>query len=351
MEKEQHIHELIDQYLQGTLVGQELDKFKIKLKDDPTFEKQVQLQKAIIEEIEKSRNAELKLLLQGKLKKKKKAVIIPFERKTLAVAASVLSVLALGLVIKTMLPTMNETLSQKTENQDKVELKNNKVEDADDSFEVVTNSEQVTEDSVPAPPVEKPELLVVAEDDAEETLSDDVTFSDEPAEVDFSKLKKDEDVINGKDVKATRDSMLGFSSAPIWVYTENYPIKTVEEKEADEENSGILNRKKKTKDNNEVTKATTVTNESQSPVVVKSQSKTIRVEFWESIVNFKGYKYDGTKLLLFDTAPGSSVSLAVYNDTTYLKKDNVYYLLIPNGKFNQMARLTDPSILSILQSK
>ena len=103
MTREQHTHELIDQYLSGELMGQDLDKFKIRLKDDPEFLAQVQLQKAIIQNIELHRNAELKAMLAEKIKRK--GFIIPFGTRPLAVAATLLALLAFGLVIKTMLPT------------------------------------------------------------------------------------------------------------------------------------------------------------------------------------------------------------------------------------------------------
>jgi len=113
MTKEQHTHEWIDQYLNGDLAGQDLDKFKIRLKDDADFLRQVQVQKAIIQSIEFNRNAELKALLTSATSKRK--FIIPFAKRPLAIAATLLSIMAFGLVLKTVLPEQMNRLSSSEE--------------------------------------------------------------------------------------------------------------------------------------------------------------------------------------------------------------------------------------------
>jgi len=75
------------------------------------------------------------------------------------------------------------------------------------------------------------------------------------------------------------------------------------------------------------------------------------VEFWESIVKFKGYKYDGKTLLLFDTPVSASIALQSYEGVTYLNKNGVFYKLIPNSSFNQMSRVTNADLLKILNTK
>lgn len=348
MDKQQHIHELIDQYLTGELIGQELDKFKIRLKEDPAFLQQVQVQKAIISSIEASRQAELKAMLVAS-KAKKRRLIIPFGNRSLAVAASILSLLAFGLIIKTMLPN---GISELTKNDEPIEQEaavDSNQEVSTEGPEIVNTDPEVEPDSIDFP--QTPEIAVV--DDIEETYTDDPkALFENDDNLDLSDLKKDEDEIDGSDFKAKRDSLLGSKNVPLWVVAfeteQNRNDSPVTVTEAKKE-GGLFS--KKNKDKEEASDKVTSGSSAETKASIKNLGTNIRVEFWESIVNFKGYKFDGSTLLLFDTPVTTSVVIKSYDGSTYLLKNGAYYKLVPNSSFNQMSKVSDATLLKVLNTK
>ena len=347
MDKQQHIHELIDQYLTGELMGQELDKFKIRLKEDPAFLQQVQVQKAIISSIETSRKAELKAMLVAS-KSKKRGLIIPFGNKSLAIAASILSLLAFGLIIKTMLPNGIGELSKSEKPEATKEVVVDTNQDSNSTEDEVAQSEaDVESDSAE---ISQPPVIALVEDTEETTMDNNDVMFEEDAELDLSELKKDEDEIDGSDFKAKRDSLLGSKNVTLWVVA--YEVQVDRSADATQvteaKKDGFFSKKNK---NKEVEDKAVTQGNTEVKTLTQSQGASIRVEFWESIVKFKGYKFDGQTLLLFDTPVSSPVVLKSYNGNTYLNKNGVYYKLIANSSFNQMSRVVDTSLLQILNSK
>lgn len=347
MDKQQHIHELIDQYLSGELIGQELDKFKIRLKEDPAFEQEVQVQKAIIHSIEAHRRAEIKAMLVAS-KAKKRGLIIPFGNRSLAVAASILSLLAFGLIIKTMLPNGIGELTKNEEPPVTNEVVVDNDQESDDTSEEISDNKpfDVSDSSETTQP---PEIVIVEDtDDLTDHPNEGLFETDD--DLDLSELKKDEDEIDGSDFKAKRDSLLGSKNVNLLVMTYDVQAaRTAETTQSTESKSGgLFNKKSKEKD--EADKGD-VSSDDDHKAITKTQGPNIRVEFWESIVKFKGYKFDGKTLLLFDTPVSASIVLQSYEGTTYLNKNGVFYKLIPNSNFNQMSRVTNAELLKVLNTK
>ncbi len=101
MEKDQQNIELIDNYLKGNLSDHAVQEFEQKLKTDTAFSAAVALQKDIISGIESHFDAQLKEKLQNIESEfsqdKKETKVIPLQNwKPLAVAASVVLILAVG---------------------------------------------------------------------------------------------------------------------------------------------------------------------------------------------------------------------------------------------------------------
>tara|TARA_Y100000782_G_C10188984_1_gene269093 strand:- start:15462 stop:16367 length:906 start_codon:yes stop_codon:yes gene_type:complete len=62
-------------------------------------------------------------------------------------------------------------------------------------------------------------------------------------------------------------------------------------------------------------------------VSTKDDQQLIMVEFWESPINYKGFKMANHKLLLYGLEVDNNVSLIALNDSLYLHHVNVYYNL------------------------
>ncbi|MBO6515167.1 MAG: hypothetical protein JJ975_01275 [Bacteroidia bacterium] len=355
MTEEQHIHELIDQYLRGELFGQELDKFKIRLKDDEAFLQQVQLQKAIIQSIEANRNAELKEML--KKRTQRSSFFIPFGKRPLAIAATLLSLLAFGLVLKTMLPSnMSELAENYEDSASDEEVAEYKVEDTGQKEETNngTPTETKEEGALPNTDEEPNPELAFSYDEVEEDA--DVQLSADDEEIDISRLKADEDQLDGSNVTAQRDTLLGSKNIPVWAYLVAQQETRAEYLEEDgvETTEVSKDTRKKTRRERKIVEAERADNvditDKQPPATTfeQKQSGSLRIEYWHSIVNFKGYKFDGSKLLLFDTPQDLPLKVIQYNGSTYLKKGSTFYQVIPNNNFNHLSKVSDNEVLKIL---
>ena len=351
MDNQQHIHEWIDQYLNGELVGQELDKFKIRLKDDPDFLRQVQVQKAIIQEIEAQRSAELKAMLAARTKRSS-GLIIPFGRKPMAIAAIILSVLALGLLLKINMPFSPNDLAENTEEAPPPveEIPSDEPQKTDETEQMVVDDSLTIEGNAEMPEEPAPEIAVV-DDDVEMEAADesDVLLSEDEVDESISTMREKESKLDGSNVKPTRDSMIGAKMITVTSYSmpavRKDQVDVVVPSNEDDEKKGIFKRKSKTE---QTTAKEVQSNNDGIDEMIKTPKGSIRVEYWVSIVNFKGYKFDGKKLLLFDTPTTASVALKEYNQQTYLVKNGSYYLLVPNSAFNQLRKVSDEATLNIL---
>lgn len=112
----------------------------------------------------------------------------------------------------------------------------------------------------------------------------------------------------------------------------------------------VLSKNDDGKNNNQVSTGDGGNN-FQGGSVLKVAGTIVRIEFWESSVGFKGYKFSADRLLLFDVLPEDHISLTYIDNTLYMKKRGVYYKLKSSGKFEQYQEEKRPEVLSILQSE
>jgi len=76
----------------------------------------------------------------------------------------------------------------------------------------------------------------------------------------------------------------------------------------------------------------------------------LKIEYWQSVVNFRGYKLSDNKLQLFDIKPEENVSLKYLDNNLYIKKSGMNYKLIPSGNFEQLQKVNNTEIINKLDS-
>ena len=74
----------------------------------------------------------------------------------------------------------------------------------------------------------------------------------------------------------------------------------------------------------------------------KKDPKNIRVEFWRSPINYKGYKYSNNKLVLFGIYIYEGASLESRNNKIYLNYANTYYLIEKADDFQPLMAVKLP---------
>jgi hypothetical protein len=82
----------------------------------------------------------------------------------------------------------------------------------------------------------------------------------------------------------------------------------------------------------------------------RSKTKMVQVEFWKSPVNFRGYKWDTRKLLLFGFYDYEYIYIKYLNDNYYMQYGTLYYLLEPSDTFSSMSMITDEPLIKELNS-
>jgi hypothetical protein len=76
--------------------------------------------------------------------------------------------------------------------------------------------------------------------------------------------------------------------------------------------------------------------------------RNIEVEFWKSIVNFKGYQYDGSKVKLYGIDQTKALNFKELDDRLYVSIEDNNYYLEKNTKYNRLVLVTNPTLLKVL---
>jgi len=321
---------LIDRFLKGELSGNALDEFKNRMKVNPEFAEEVWSQKAIIEGIKLARRNQLLAVLKGDklpsvvpvsisseptpspIESSIEKTELPFSANKLkpkinnwyfAAAAVLFTGLFLYFVFGYYLPRQNGSYSHidSSSNDSKKGNQNNvNIDEPEDSIDLAYN-----------PYKNDTAKLKLPKDDIATEIKPKT-----PEPGDSIKIEKD---------RKKAESLFSVSSLEL-IKPEDVPPK----------------------DPN-------VSNDNTSPdlkvgEVRKVKSSTVKVEYWQSVVNFKGYKLNGSNLQLFDVSPEEGVSLKFLDKHLYMKKNGSYYKLNPSGSFETYQKESNPEIIKLLET-
>ncbi|HNW70704.1 MAG TPA: hypothetical protein PKI01_09895 [Bacteroidales bacterium] len=90
-----------------------------------------------------------------------------------------------------------------------------------------------------------------------------------------------------------------------------------------------------------------LTDQRQTP---RKQKGTLKVEFWRSPLNYKGYKLDENKLVLFGLYEFNNLSIIGYNNELFIKYNKEYYLIEYTDDFRSFVLMKNESLLKELNS-
>ncbi|MCB0735250.1 MAG: hypothetical protein H6608_05400 [Flavobacteriales bacterium] len=342
MNQDQHTYELIDLYLRGELIGEDLDLFKIKLREDEGFLRQVQLQKAIIQHVQQAREADLRTIFDKK--KKRRGAIIPFNRRVLSVAAVILSITAFGMILKMFLPA--DLLSDQSTTTPQEEVLT-QTEETPTVVDTMISNRPADEEEVEDEEVTVPEIAMVEDDEVpdQSVLSTD-------ADDDISRLKEEEDLLDGRNIEAKKDQLLTTRQIIPMVYSFEVKAPAAASAEADVETvdetaTKATKKEGDSKDTQKVAQANTERAEIAN-VPVQRPGTQVNVEYWRSIVNFTGYSYNGTKLKLFQVPPDARLKIVVYQNKTYLKWEGAFYQLLQTDEYETFVKVKDAEVLKVI---
>jgi hypothetical protein len=77
----------------------------------------------------------------------------------------------------------------------------------------------------------------------------------------------------------------------------------------------------------------------------------LRVEFWKSPINYKGYKTGKNKLVLFGVEQFNMISFKLLNNMLYMHYISDYYQIEKSDDFKSLTPVNNPQLLSQLNNK
>lgn len=85
---------------------------------------------------------------------------------------------------------------------------------------------------------------------------------------------------------------------------------------------------------------------------IKNQKGAItsfKVEFWQSPINYRGYKMSKNKIVLFGIDPNDEIKILHLEEEIFMKKNQTFYKLSFTDEFRQFEKVTDITITSKLK--
>ena len=344
-------YHLINDYLNGDLQGTTLDIFKSRLNSEKGLRKAVSEQKAIIAALNTVREQELRDILKSDTKKKKVIAIGPYLKTTgLAAAAIAILVVAFFSIRPYITDSADNNTAQESKAKPQQTLEKPKpiTEDSiliadNPAIETTTIDTQTLAIIEPIPLVEK---MLEEEEDA---IEDSETLE----ENDISELELENAVVPKKstatapstsadlDVVVKSDQLLTSQS---FVVTTISPIFKKENKDVVQndaaESSTRDDKINKSKEDADAPEA------EEDKVAYKNRS--ISVEYWNSVVNYTGYKYTGQKVQLYGIDQKAALKFKELDNRLYLQIKGTQYFLEQNNKYNRLVEVINPTLLKVL---
>lgn len=352
-------YHLINDYLSGELSGRALDNFKAELNINTELQEQVALQKTIIKGLTETREAELKAYITEHTAKKGVVFFTPAVRMALASAAAIALVVSAFFVFKNIQGSGEETLTNtrpvNTEDTTPV-VKENKIS-AIDSLQLQDTQLLAIEEVIPllledivddAEIVNDEEVEKVKEEEEEESIPE--VYKPETDELDKeTKEPALDDATDGVEKVSTSDKDFDIKSDKLisnrnfLVYSINPNINAYQNDVEVAETTSTSG--KTTREAKKEAKAKAEEDNNKSVVI---STRNINVEYWKSVVNYKGYNYNGGVVKFYGVEKDKSMDFKELESRLYVKMNGKQYFIEKNRKYNRLTEVTNPTLLKVL---
>ena len=366
MNIDQKTYELINSYLTGELNGRKLDAFKARLKKEEDLRNKLEFQQAIIDGIKEVRTQELKNFINDNVEKEQK-IQNPFLKTGLSIAASIAIILVIFFSVKPFINSESTTSHSKVSidslnaigglNQQEVEdnlvhidpiIPEQKLIDTQLIAKALSLEPQLTEKELDEVDLQEDEI----DNEFDETDQDMLSEYEDSTAADFSmeQLVTTNDTFNNN-ARLTSERTLSIESDEIRtdsivkkdkLLAKSYisiRLLSITKGKDDIETSQDVDDE--VTDNNLVERAKKDRN-------IRINKSTIQIEYWESVVGFNGYKYDGSKLQVYGITPNENIALSSLDNRLYLKKGNQYYRIAKSNTTHKFSPITNLILLKVL---
>jgi hypothetical protein len=359
MTMDEQTYHSIDAYLSGELQGRKLDEFKAELRTNEDLQESVTIQEKIISAVNAERDKELKEYLIGKTRKKV-LQIAPIYRTWMLTAAAIALLIVAAI---TLIPYINTTpeknttaipLPQKKKTTDSKVYEPAPLQETETTT-VDTQTLAIAKVPDDTEPEDENVILEIEDEDefteplAEQNSGDMITSVTETDKT-TDALKINTPVIKNippdqpitiqksTDIEVRGDELLASRRFTVPGIEPNFSIDATR---LDERQKDSATGKKKDENKNISTERENVTD-------YAATSREVEVEYWKSVVNYKGYQYDGTKVKLYGIDTTKTLSFKELDSRLYLKSEGKQYYLEKNKKYNRLVEVTNPTLLKVL---
>jgi hypothetical protein len=358
---EEH-NELFDLYLQGKLQGADLAAFESRLSADKAFAEAFQVHRILVEGIRDHGRQELKNYLKehGKVHLAGKSAR-PFNMRYAAAAAIVLVAGIYAAVHFYISPSTAPEIAVSTHKEKALST------DSNGAYSVPEHlQEHLAENSPPPPALKEEAINQPSAFQAPEVVETEIIDRDEiglppVADVVESDLVKREDNLTVLSEKRLQDSTMTVPVLFVFLdeqqsdkeESKTRPLSEISVKKATTESYEPQRNRAKGKsaklprnyDNNasnsnnsgndtykavadsvQVTGNAPAANGAYVKANKDLSNRKIQVEFWQSPVHFRGYKYTANNIILYSVQPASA-RIFIVNGKTYLRTEGIVYLL------------------------
>lgn len=331
--------ELFDQYLKRRLSEVDLLAFEKRLKEDPEFASAFAFHQLMVEGVKDHARAELKqFLTESATAPAAKGNVIKFRNMQWAAAAAVVLILGIYGIMQLYVQPKNDQDIAVME-----EVVANPAPPNKDS--VFTSAPPLAKDSVmtEVPLASNSEIIVLPEDISSEGMA--------PVEESNSKSLKEADAaISLDDAESNNYQVISekiIKDTSITVY--NIPLLA-----SNYDNNNYKSKKAQAPKFPQNANNAPATATDKEEVLKKKKSAPsgikLQVEFWQSPVNFKGYKYWGNTIQLYGADQKTARLFAINNDI-YLRDKGVVYLLQINTEATPYKVESDEDIVQLILSQ
>ncbi len=81
----------------------------------------------------------------------------------------------------------------------------------------------------------------------------------------------------------------------------------------------------------------------------KKATSVLLIEYWQSPINYKGYKMTKNKVVLFGISPDDIISFFQMDGDIFMKHNQIFFRMPFTDDFRQLEKLTDASIIAKLK--
>ena len=342
-------YHLINDYLNGDLQGTTLDIFKNRLKSEKDLRKAVSEQKAIIAALYTVREQELRDILKSDTKKTKVIGIGPY-LKTAGLAAAAIAILVVAFFGIRPYITDRADTNTAQESKAKPQQTLEKPEPITEDSILIADNPAIETTTIDTQTLALLEPISLVEKTPEEDAMED---SETLEENDISEMELETAVVPKKstanapstsadlDVVVKSDQLLTSQS---FVVTTISPIFKEENKDILQNDDAESSTRYVTTDRGKEDADAPEAEEYK----VAYKNKSISVEYWNSVVNYTGYKYTGQKVQLYGIDQKATLKFKELDNRLYVQIKGTQYFLEKNNKYNRLVEVINPTLLKVL---